>query len=374
MKISKREALAWFEFFAQMPGDEPLGPKQQEIAWAVIRQIEIAAEARRQALAEQIPNLKTQGGRTLYTGPDEKFPRGCLSCLMGRGLNAIRRTNRCNLRCRFCYDFGEMEEQPPVGEGYFEIGGTKYTEEDIELLLSVHRKPGGVAYVYLEPFLEIEKYYGIIEKLHRAGIHQHLYTNGTLANETNLRELGEAGLDELRFNLGATDCADAVIGNIGLAKQYIPSVGIETPMTEEFAEGFDRKKRQIFSTGLDFINCAELHLNPNNIGNYAGENLYMYRHGYSSPVWSRELTLRMMKTASEENWPFVVHDCSNRTKFARDMNLRSKEGGWFGDSAWSSEFEEIPFEAFLPVLEDPSFEFVEEREMPAGYRIGDAVY
>ena len=27
------------------------------------------------------------------------------------------------------------------------------------------------------------------------------------------------------------------------------------------------------------MNCAELHLNPNNIGNYAGENLYMCQTG-----------------------------------------------------------------------------------------------
>ena len=56
-----------------------------------------------------------------------------------------------------------------------------------------------------------------------------MYTNGTLATEENLRALGEAGLDELRFNLGATNCSDRVIANMALAKRYIPQVGIETP-------------------------------------------------------------------------------------------------------------------------------------------------
>lgn len=58
--------------------------------------------------------------------------------------------------------------------------------------------------MYLEPFCEIEQYYPVIETFHRAGIHQHLYTNGTLATAENLAALGRAGLDELRFNLGAT--------------------------------------------------------------------------------------------------------------------------------------------------------------------------
>ena len=107
------------------------------------------------------------------------------------------------------------------------------------------------------------------------------------------------------------------------------------------------------------MNCAELHLNANNIDNYAGENMYMSRLGYLSPIWSRELTLQLMRQAVEEHWPITVHDCSNDTKFARDLNLRAKEGGWFGQSSYGSEFDRIPFAYFLPVLEDESFTFVD---------------
>ena len=50
-------------------------------------------------------------------GDPDRFPRGCRSCLTGNGLTAIRKTNRCDLRCPFCYDYGEMDVQPPIGEG-----------------------------------------------------------------------------------------------------------------------------------------------------------------------------------------------------------------------------------------------------------------
>ena len=80
-----------------------------------------------------------------------------------------------------------------------------------------------------------------------------------------------------------------------------------------------------------------------------------------------------MKTAAEEQWPIVVHDCSNRTKFARDLNLRAKEGGWFGQSTYGCEFAKIPYAAFLPVLRDESFRFLEEEPMPAGFGMGDIV-
>ena len=374
MYISKKDALAWLEYFAALPEEEGLMPRQQEIAYAILAQIERAVEHRREAMKKDIPGLKSLQGRTYYVGDDAKFPGGCRSCLLGTGLSAIRKTNKCNIQCPFCYNYGELHCQPPIGDGLWEIGGTKFYEDDIDLLLTIHNKPTGIAYVYLEPFMEIEKYYGVIRKFHEAGIHQHMYTNGTLCTEENLRALGEAGLDELRFNLGATNCADKVIASMAMAKKYIKKVGIETPMTPDFFEGFQEKKEAILATGIDFINCAELHLNPNNIGNYEGEAMYMTRLGYLSPIWSRDLTLCFMKQAVEENWPVAVHDCCNRTKFARDLNLKGKEGGWFGQSSYGSEFDVLPWWAFLPTLYDEDFTFVQEEELPDGYRPGQLVF
>ena len=336
-------------------------------------QIEERVEHNHEELKAQIPHLRSLNGRTLYVGPDELFPRGCRGCLTGTGLTAIRKTNRCNIQCPFCYNYGELDCQEPIGEGLWEIGGGKYRVEDMDLLLSIQRKPGSICYVYLEPFMEIEKYYPMIRKFHDAGIHQHMYTNGTLANEKNLKELAEAGLDELRFNLGATNCSDKVIENIRLAAKCIPYVGIETPMTPDFYAQFHQKKEAILSTGLQFMNCAELHLNENNIGNYEGENFYMSRLGYFSPVWSRNLTLTLMAEADRESWPIVVHDCSNRTKFARDLHLRAMENGWFGSTTYGREFDQIPCYAFLPVLYDPDFTFLEEEELPKGFRFEDIV-
>lgn len=374
MKISKKDALQWFEFFAMLPEEEELMVKQQEIVYATFAQIEEAIDHRNEKLMEDIGGLKTLEKRTLYVGNDEKFPRGCKSCLLGTGLNAIRKTNKCNIECKFCYNYGELNQIPPVGEGMWEIGGTKFYEKDIDLLLSVYRKPTGVSYVYLEPFMEIEKYYSIIRRFKEAKVYQHLYTNGLLATEETLKALGEAGLDEIRFNLGAANCADQVIRNIKIAKKYIRTVGIETPMTPEFFDAFIKKKEMILDTGLDFINCAELHLNENNIGNYEGENMYIARHGYISPIWSRELTLKFMKMADEEKWDIAVHDCSNQTKFARNLNLSSKEGKWFGASNYSSEFTRIPYEAFLPILRDESFQFLTEEELPMGYKAGELFF
>ena len=387
MKISRKDALTWFRFFAELPEDEAPGCRQQEIALAVFAQIETAVEARRKEMLSAISGLKAivpgsdktipwspdRPVCTLFVGPEERFPRGCLSCLLGTGLSAVRKTNRCNAACPFCYDFGLLDQIEPIGEGLWEIGGSRYREEDLDLLFALQGKPTSVSYVYLEPFMEIEKYYGIIRRFHEAGIHQHLYTNGLNATADNLRALGEAGLDELRFNLGASGTADRVIDAMAAAKDYLPQVGIETPMTREFFNALEKKKDRILSAGIDFMNCAELHLNDNNLINYAGESLYYCRMGYLSPVFSRDLTLLVMKTAAEEAWPIAVHDCSNKTKIARDLNLAAREGGWFGRSDYSRETEGIPYSAFIPALEDESLVFAEEEELPEGYRPGEIV-
>ena len=373
MKISKKDALLWYEFFSELPEDEPLLPRQHEIALAALAQIEASVEQRRDALKKSIKNIKSLQGRTLYVGPEDRFPKGCRSCLLGTGLGAVRRTNKCNLACPFCYDYGCIDSIPPIGEDLWEIGGTKYHARDIDLLLNIQKPPSGVAYVYLEPFVEIGLYYDVIRRFHRAGVYQHMYTNGTLCTEENLKKLGEAGLDELRFNLGASNCADSVIASMAAAKKYIPMVGVETPMTPDFYQSFIRKRDAVLSSGIDFINCAELHLNANNINNYFGAPMYMSRLGYHSPAWSREITFKIMREASEEHWPVVIHDCSNDTKFARDLNLRAHEGGWFGSSSYGSEFDRIPFAAFLPILRDPDYPFVTEEPLPEGYRPGDIV-
>ncbi|MDD7795536.1 radical SAM protein [Clostridium sp. 'White wine YQ'] len=374
MKISKKDALMWFEFFSMLPEDEEPMIKQQEIIYATFAQIEAAIDHRNDMLMSEIKNLKNLENRTFFVGEESRFPRGCSSCLFGTGLSAIRKTNKCNIECKFCYNYGELDFIPPIGEGMWQIGDTKFYEKDIDLLLSIHKKPTGVAYVYLEPFMEIEKYYSVVKKFSDAKIHQHLYTNGTLATEETLKALGEAGLDEIRFNLGASNCSDKVIENIRIAKKYIKKVGIETPMTPEFFETFFEKKQVILDTKLDFINCAELHLNENNIDNYYGENMYISRQGYISPTWSRELTLKFMKIADEEKWDLVVHDCSNHTKFARDLNLSSKEGKWFGASSYGCEFSKIPYEVFLPILRDEDFKFLSEEELPSGYKPGELIF
>lgn len=100
----------------------------------------------------------------------------------------------------------------------------------------------------------------------------------------------------------------------------------------------------------------------------------MSRQGYISPIWSRDLTAEADGDCDERTLEAADSRlASNRTKFARDLNLRAHEGGWFGASSYGCEFPRIPYAAFIPTLEDESIVFEEEEPLPQGYRPGDIV-
>ena len=68
MKISKKDALLWFSFFAQLDEEEELLPKQMELVYATFAQIEDAIDARNEKLMAEIKGLKSIGGRTYFVG------------------------------------------------------------------------------------------------------------------------------------------------------------------------------------------------------------------------------------------------------------------------------------------------------------------
>ena len=77
MKISKKDALSWFEFFSELPEDEEISPRQMEIALSVFCQIEKAVSARHAELMRQIPHLKTLQDRTALPRASGSYSAAC---------------------------------------------------------------------------------------------------------------------------------------------------------------------------------------------------------------------------------------------------------------------------------------------------------
>jgi len=279
---------------------------------------------------QAIPGLQQDNlGYTAIWGEGELTP-GCRYCLQGKWTQ-IRTTTKCNLNCSFCCYFGtkDIPEEERIPEEMYLIGSNNrlFTETDVRLLFEIQGKKflEGVAWVHFEPLTRIDKIFSLMKFIHKKGYHQWLYTNGVLATEENLKKLSDSGLEEIRFNLAATNCSDEVIKNMGKARKYFKYLCIESPMFTAYYSNFMKKKKMILDTGVDHIHFAELQLFPKTKDNFKREGItYRYKKGYVSPIKSRQLIYDIFETASRERWKHVVlHDCSNGTKFFRGLSNSS---------------------------------------------------
>lgn len=243
---------------------------------------------------------------------------GCKYCMNGE-IRTIRSSTECNMNCKFCYYYGKKEYILPEHFKVTKIGGSTFTLEDMKILVEEQGK--GIpcfSWVWYEPILVFEKIIPLISHISSLGKYQYIYTNGTLVTENKLKTLRDSGLDEIRFNLAATNCSDDIIKVVSMATKYIKNVCIESPMYSDFFNSFIQKKNKILDTGFSYLNLAELHLNDNNINNFQ-EDIYILKYGYVSPISSRRLTYDLMEIASTEKWNIVINDCSNERKWFRGV-------------------------------------------------------
>lgn len=303
---------------------------KQQIRNLTLYQIELAVE--KEVIADirkrqkRIPGLKQDDLKYTATWGCGEMTPGCKDCCLKGRWTQIRTTTKCTLNCSFCYYFGQkdfpLREMIPTD--LYMIAENSYTEDDVKLLFEKQGKKflNGVAWLHYEPLMELDKMLCLMKFIHQKGYYQWLYTNGVLATKENLKKISNAGLDEIRFNLAATDCSESVIKNMRIARKYFKYLCIESPMFTKFYNAFMKKRKAILDTGVDHIHFAELQLSQRTIDNFRDEGpIYRYKRRHVSPIKSRQLTYDVFETAVKEHWKGVVlHDCSNETKYFREFS------------------------------------------------------
>ena len=138
-------------------------------------------------------------------------------------------------------------------------------------------------------------------------MHLWLYTNGTLLDREVLRRLREAGLDEIRFDIGAADYA---LKKAALAAEVIPCVTVEIPAIPEEFELMMGKLAEMQEVGVRHLNLHQLRLTPYNFEKLIQRN-YTYLHGEKVTVLESELTaLRLIRHGLERGIDLPVNYCS----------------------------------------------------------------
>lgn len=220
---------------------------------------------------------------------------GSWSCLFVNG--------RCNGRCFYC-PTAQDDPGPPVTNGL-----TFTSPEDYAAYVSAlgfHGVSISGGEPLLTPGLTLS-YLSAVRRRCGDGVHLWLYTNGTLLTAELCDRLREAGLDEIRFDLGAVRYH---LKKLRLAVGRIPTVTVEIPAVPEDEELVKLKMVEMAQAGVNHLNLHQMRLTPYNFGPLT-ERDYSFLHGEKVTVLESELTaLRLVRFGLEQGIPLPVNYCS----------------------------------------------------------------
>lgn len=226
------------------------------------------------------------------------LPTGCRLCQQGAKL-VLFITEKCNQGCFYC----------PISDkkGIFaNERPCKFPADAIQEAKEMRALGAGITGG--EPFLAIDKCVEYIKAFKKEfkNFHIHLYTYGTEVTESKLKQLEEAGLDEIRFHS---------LNNIELALKTKMQVGIEVPCIPG-TEAYLRKLIDFAKKNNLFVNLNEFEFSETNWDE-------MEKRGFE-PVDELSYAVKGSKELAEKLANSFVHFCSVRFKHAGQLTSRIK--------------------------------------------------
>jgi pyruvate formate-lyase activating enzyme-like uncharacterized protein len=227
---------------------------------------------------------------------------GCRHCGDG-GWSCLFVNGRCNGHCFYC-PTAQDDDGPPVTNGLAFTNPDEYADYVTALGFSGVSISGGEP--LMTPDLTLA-YLTAVRKRSGDNVHLWLYTNGTLLTADLCNRLKDAGLDEIRFDLGAVRYN---LKKLRLAVGCIPTVTVEIPAVPEDEELLKLKMVEMAAAGVKHLNLHQMRLTPYNFGPLM-ERSYTYLHGEKVTLLGSELTaLRMVRFGLEQGIRLPVNYCS----------------------------------------------------------------
>jgi pyruvate formate-lyase activating enzyme-like uncharacterized protein len=219
---------------------------------------------------------------------------GLWSCLFINGI--------CNAKCAYCPTAQDDRGTPTTSTLPFPI-----PEEYVDYLKRYGFK--GVSFSGGEPLLTFETTLSYVRAV-RQGIPDSyiwLYTNGILASREKFELLRDAGLNEIRFDIGATGYK---LDGLKLAMGVIPVVTVEIPALSDHFEQMKRLLPDLSLLGVNHLNLHQLRLTPHNLKRLAGKP-YTFLHGPKVTCLDSELTaLRLIQYSLQQGVGIPINYCS----------------------------------------------------------------
>lgn len=263
--------------------------------------------ASRAAQHERDLLLDWLGAHALFGCADTKvdcnrLSPGCQHCGEG-SWSCLFINGRCNGRCFYCPTVQD-DDGPPVTNGLLFDSPDDYAAYVERFGFRGVSISGG------EPLLSPELTIAYLKAVRGRcgdGVYLWMYTNGTLLTPGLCQRLREAGLDEIRFDLGAVRYN---LKKLRLAVGVIPTVTVEIPAVPEDEQLMQQKLRELADAGCQHLNLHQLRLTPHNFPHLL-ERGYTFIHGEKVTVMESELTaLRLVRYSIEQGIGLPVNYCS----------------------------------------------------------------
>ncbi|HOI48274.1 MAG TPA: radical SAM protein [Prolixibacteraceae bacterium] len=230
-----------------------------------------------------------------------RLSEGCRLCGKGEW-SCLFITGKCNAGCFYC-------PAPQLTDGLPETQQLTFGNPEVYIAYLNHFGFGGVSLSGGEPLLVFDRTLRFIREVRKKtapSVYLWMYTNGILADEEKFRQLADAGLDEIRFDIGATRYhLDAV----KKAKGIIPHVTIEIPAVPEEKELIKKLLPEMVEAGVTNLHLHQLRLTTHNIPKLLPRN-YSYLQAEQPAVAESELAaLEIMHAALEQGFDIGINYC-----------------------------------------------------------------
>ena len=250
---------------------------------------------------------------------------GCKLCGEGQW-SCLFITGLCNAHCFYCPASQGRDETPQTQRLLF---------ADPEAYAHYINWFGfkGVSFSGGEPLMVFDRAIRSIETVRRLcppDVYIWMYTNGILGSEAKFRKLALAGIDEIRFDLGATNYH---LGVLRGAAACIRNVTVEIPAVPEEVQRLKGLLPQLCELGVTRLNLHQLRLTSHNAEKLL-QHKYTYLHGEQPTVLESELAaFELAAFVVEQGLPIGVNYCNFQFKnrfqkagFRRKMATRLAEG------------------------------------------------
>ena len=227
---------------------------------------------------------------------------GCKICGAGKW-SCLFITNECNANCFYC-PTSQNEDTTPSTQGLNFDDPVSYANYVNTFGFE------GVSFSGGEPLLHFHKTLAYLKAIREhcvPNLYIWMYTNGILASEKYFKELAKNGLNEIRFDIGATGYK---LSKVKIAKGIIPNITIEIPAVPEELEQLQQLLPEMIEAGVTNLNLHQLRLTPHNAENLISKEYTIVNAERPIVLESELAALELINYAQENELNIGINYCS----------------------------------------------------------------